>query len=96
MNVKSRRRGGWSRRDLVRAGGLATASGMLAGIRADAAASPASIAAALPSPDIYTRIGVHPFINLTGTYTINGGALCFPRFARRADARPRRPSTSTS
>ena len=26
-------------------------------------------------PQVYTRIGVRPFINLTGTLTINGGAL---------------------
>lgn len=86
MNVTSRKRGAWSRRDLVRAGGLATASGMLAGIRADAAASPASSAAALPSPDVYTRIGVRPFINLTGTLTINGGALSLPE-VREASGR---------
>jgi D-glucosaminate-6-phosphate ammonia-lyase len=29
-------------------------------------------------PEIYTRIGVRPFINLTGTLTINGGALELP------------------
>ena len=29
-------------------------------------------------PQIYTRIGVRPFINLTGTFTINGGALELP------------------
>jgi len=29
-------------------------------------------------PHVYTRIGVRPFINLTGTLTINGGALTLP------------------
>ncbi len=29
-------------------------------------------------PHVYTRIGVRPFINLTGTLTINGGALMLP------------------
>ena len=29
-------------------------------------------------PQVYTRIGVRPFINLTGTLTINGGALTLP------------------
>ena len=29
-------------------------------------------------PQVYTRIGVRPFINLTGTFTINGGALELP------------------
>ena len=35
-----------------------------------------STAAPVPeSPRIYTRIGVKPFINLTATYTINGGLV---------------------
>jgi D-glucosaminate-6-phosphate ammonia-lyase len=34
-------------------------------------------------PQVYTRIGVRPFINLTGTLTINGGALMLPE-AREA------------
>src|SRR5207247_7884761 len=29
-------------------------------------------------PQVYTRIGVRPFINLTGTFTVNGGALTLP------------------
>src|SRR5688572_28227396 len=29
-------------------------------------------------PEVYTRVGVRPFINLTGTLTINGGALELP------------------
>jgi len=36
------------------------------------------VRAAAPSPDVYTRIGVRPFINCTATLTINGGSLTFP------------------
>src|ERR687895_8591 len=67
----------WSRRDLVRFGGLATAARVFGG--ADrVAASPVSPARKIQDANIYTRIGVRPFINLTGTLTINGGALTLP------------------
>ncbi len=36
------------------------------------------VRAAAPNPDVYTRIGVRPFINCTATLTINGGSLTFP------------------
>jgi L-seryl-tRNA(Ser) seleniumtransferase len=36
------------------------------------------VRAAASSPDVYTRIGVRPFINCTATLTINGGSLTFP------------------
>ena len=72
----------WSRRDVFRVGGIAAAAGVLRDIGvADAAA------ASIPSstlqeggngPGVYTRVGVRPFINLTGTLTINGGALTLP------------------
>ncbi len=43
---------------------------------------PAAQAPQLPAStrgsEVYTRIGVRPFINLTGTLTINGGALELP------------------
>ncbi len=62
-----------SRRQMFQAGGMATAWTLLVP------------EAALPAPpdrpaseNIYTRIGVRPFINLTATYTINGGALMLP------------------
>ncbi|HZB25019.1 MAG TPA: aminotransferase class V-fold PLP-dependent enzyme [Vicinamibacterales bacterium] len=65
-----------SRRDVFRLGGLATAAGAVGGL-----ATPEAAAAA-PGPakgaQVYTRIGVRPFINLTGTLTINGGALTLP------------------
>lgn len=60
-----------SRRDVFRGGGLA-AAGLLAG------AAPAAAAHMPASPDVYTRIGVKPFINLTAALTINGGLLTLP------------------
>lgn len=59
---------GVSRRRLFQTTG-AVAAGLAAG-------SP--VRAAAPSPDVYTRIGVRPFINCTATLTINGGSLTFP------------------
>ncbi len=60
-----------SRRDLFRQGG-AVAAGLAAG--APAGAAPTSG----PSPEVYTRIGVRPFINCTATLTINGGSRTRP------------------
>jgi L-seryl-tRNA(Ser) seleniumtransferase len=59
---------GLSRRRLIQSAGAA-AAGLAAGPRARAAA---------PNPDVYTRIGVRPFINCTATLTVNGGSLTFP------------------
>jgi uncharacterized pyridoxal phosphate-dependent enzyme len=61
-------RGGVSRRKLFQTGGAA-AVGLAVG-------SPAP--AAPQVPDVFTRIGVKPFINCTATLTINGGSLTFP------------------
>jgi D-glucosaminate-6-phosphate ammonia-lyase len=58
---------GLTRRRLFQTGG-AVAAGLAAG----------PLAAAAPNPDVYTRIGVRPFINCTATLTINGGSLTFP------------------
>src|SRR3989442_15655918 len=65
-------RGTWSRRDVVRVGSMATAAGVMGGIAVTdaAAASQARASQLLPppkGPQIYTRIGVRPFINPTGT-----------------------------
>jgi uncharacterized pyridoxal phosphate-dependent enzyme len=69
----------WSRRDVFRIGGMATAAGMIGGVDvAGAAPGSAPGAAAAETAEGYTRIGVRPFINLTGTLTINGGALMLP------------------
>src|SRR5713226_8559950 len=60
-----------SRRGLFQSGGLAAAG--IAGLES-ASAAPAKG----PSPEVYTRIGVRPFINCTATLTINGGSLTLP------------------
>src|SRR5271163_1995793 len=57
-----------SRRRLFQTGG-AVAAGFAAGPPPMRAAS---------APDVYTRIGVRPFINCTATLTINGGSLTLP------------------
>lgn len=59
---------GLSRRRLFQTGG-AVAAGLAAG---------QPVCGAAPSPDVYTRIGVRPFINCTATLTINGGSLTLP------------------
>ncbi|HKW99842.1 MAG TPA: aminotransferase class V-fold PLP-dependent enzyme [Bryobacteraceae bacterium] len=66
-----------SRRELFQAGALTSAA--------------ASSLAAAPAParaddaNVYTRIGVRPFINLTATYTINGGTLTLPEVKAAMD-----------
>ena len=60
-----------SRRDVFKKGGI-TAAGLAGATLVDAAPTN------MPSPDVYTRIGVKPFINCTATLTINGGSQTFP------------------
>ncbi len=67
---------GISRREVFRTGGE------VAGI---AWLSTPARAAKSRTDNIYTRIGVKPFINLTATYTINGGALSFPEVKRAVE-----------
>jgi len=55
---------------MFKAGSL-TAAGFVA-------ASPAAASSTASSPEVYTRIGVQPFINCTATLTINGGSLMLP------------------
>jgi uncharacterized pyridoxal phosphate-dependent enzyme len=83
MKGEKHNRGAWSRREVFRVGSMATAAGAMGGIAAtDAAPAPQAPASQLPASakesQVYTRIGVRPFINLTGTLTINGGALTLP------------------
>src|SRR5437773_2744179 len=63
---------GVSRRDILRGTGVTDAAGLAVG-----APSPAT-AATTTQPDVYTRIGVRPFINTTATLTINGGSQMLP------------------
>jgi len=64
-----------TRRELFRSGGVAAAVGLSGTAPADA-----SVAASRtePSPDVYTRLGVKPFISCTATITINGGSRLLP------------------
>ncbi|MDQ6706143.1 MAG: aminotransferase class V-fold PLP-dependent enzyme [Acidobacteriota bacterium] len=62
---------GLSRRDIFITGS-ATAAGLASGGLAGAAS------ATMSGPDVYTRIGVRPFINCTATLTINGGSQMLP------------------
>jgi L-seryl-tRNA(Ser) seleniumtransferase len=83
MKGDERDRGTWSRREVFRVGSMATAAGVIGGgAVTDAAPAPQAPASQLPASakgsHVYTRIGVRPFINLTGTLTINGGALTLP------------------
>ena len=73
--------GTWTRRDVFRVGSMATAAGVIGPVDAieGATESQASkVPAVVKGPQVYTRLGVRPFINLTGTLTINGGALELP------------------
>src|SRR4051794_10598928 len=45
---------------------------------AGAISSEPAAAAAAPGTEVYTRLGVKPFINCTATLTINGGSLMLP------------------
>src|SRR6266478_1317971 len=68
-----------SRRTLLQAGGT--------GVAALLGESLPSLAATVSdTPQIYTRIGVKPFINLTATFTINGGSLMLPEVREAMDA----------
>ncbi len=72
MRARSKpNRAGISRRDVLCTGGIAAA-----GLAAEGSihAAPARTA----GPEVYTRIGVQPFINCTATYTINGGSAMLP------------------
>ena len=62
-------RKGIKRRDVFKAGGAAAVSLSI----------PAGAQAVTPSgADVYTRLGVRPFINTTATLTINGGSRTMP------------------
>ncbi len=66
------------RRDLFRAATYAAAASFVG-------STVAAPAARLPTrgngPDVYRRIGVEPFINLTSARTMNGGSLLLPEVA---------------
>lgn len=63
--MNSKRRAGVNRRNVLSAAGLFAAGG-------------STTSAAPVTPDVYTRLGVRPFINTTATLTINGGSRMLP------------------
>jgi D-glucosaminate-6-phosphate ammonia-lyase len=87
---------GLSRRDLFKSGSLLALPALLLGKRvgaappevaAPAAAAPTMLGALEIGPNIYKSIGVRPFINCTGTLTVNGGSLELPAIqAAQAEA----------
>ncbi len=70
-----------SRRDMFRACGTTSVSGLLAGAPAARAAKPGRS----PGEDVYTRVGIRPFINMTTSWTINGGTLTWPEVKQAMD-----------
>ena len=71
-----------NRRDLFHAGALTTAG--LLGANMPAAAAAGSRTRPARSP-VYERLGVRPFLNLTGAFTINGGMLTLPEVKEAMD-----------
>src|SRR5947208_2901806 len=79
---------GLSRRDLFTKGSFVALPALLFGKRVAAApvesapsaapAAPVMLGALEIGPNIYKSIGVRPFINCTGTLTVNGGSLELP------------------
>jgi L-seryl-tRNA(Ser) seleniumtransferase len=89
---------GITRRELVRRGGLLSlVPAMLRG--SSVAAEPAAVAPAAPAapvgpglrlgPEIYQSIGVRPFVNARGTYTILTGSTQLPAARTAMDAASR-------
>lgn len=68
-----------NRRQVFRTGGWAALLGLTPAQSGQAAPAAAK---AGDDPGIYTRVGGRPFINLTATYTINGGTLTRPEVKR--------------
>ena len=88
---------GITRRELVRRGGLLAVPVLLRG-RVAAAEPFGATAAPVPptavpglrvGPDIYQSIGVRPFVNARGTYTIISGSTMLPEVRAAMDAASR-------
>ncbi|HLX45986.1 MAG TPA: aminotransferase class V-fold PLP-dependent enzyme [Bryobacteraceae bacterium] len=87
LDSMMKRLGSFSRRDLVRRGGLAAAVAALAGRPGKISAAPPVTAGKLQiGPDIYKSIGVRPIINCRGTLTVFGGSLELPEVRAAKDA----------
>jgi len=100
MKMDKKKRGTWSRRDLIRVGSLATVAGVVGGGSTESMlAAPLDTtfelfglggkAAATPlalGHQIYESIGVYPFINAKNTNTIIGAAIARPVVHKAMDA----------
>ena len=84
MRALRRQTGRLTRREFFKSGSLLAP---LALFSKPAAAVPEPPSEALRiGPDIYQSIGVRPFINGTGTLTVNGGSLELPEVRAAMDA----------
>ena len=68
---------GITRRELVRRGGLLALPALVGGRAATAAPAPPG-ASGVPGAGLYESIGVRPFVNARGTYTILTGSTMLP------------------
>jgi seryl-tRNA(Sec) selenium transferase len=75
MKSKKTKDSVFNRRDIFRAGALAGTAKWLAPMSAGA---PASLPVRAGRGEVYSSLGVRPFINCTSTYTINGGSAMLP------------------
>jgi L-seryl-tRNA(Ser) seleniumtransferase len=64
-----------SRREVFQAGSFLAAAGLMA---PGASGAAARLPMRAKGPSVYQRVGIEPFINLTSTRTINGGAAQLP------------------
>ncbi|HUG81152.1 MAG TPA: aminotransferase class V-fold PLP-dependent enzyme [Bryobacterales bacterium] len=71
-----------TRRGWLQAGGAASAAALLSA----AGATPVSETHEEPPKDVYTRLGVEPFINCTATVTTNGGSRTLPEVIKAIHA----------
>ncbi|HYI93344.1 MAG TPA: hypothetical protein VEX68_07355 [Bryobacteraceae bacterium] len=72
--------GGYTRRDLFRAGGLLAAAQGLSGLGSRAAAEPLQLGSKM-----YESIGVRPVLNARGTFTIITGSQTLPEVKKAMD-----------
>jgi len=72
-----------TRRTVFQAGGMVTAGGLFG--LAPATAATTGMPPRGGGPEVYTSLGVEPFINCTSTYTINGGSRQLPEVIRAVE-----------
>jgi L-seryl-tRNA(Ser) seleniumtransferase len=80
---------GITRREMVRRGGLLALPALLPAGAAEAATAAAPRPAPAPPPATYQAIGVRPFVNARGTYTILSGSTQLPESRAAMDAAAR-------